>query len=46
MRLLLTIAIARCEGGSDSDIPLEPHEFRAMADAIRVAAQAVGVNEV
>lgn len=33
---------ARSEGGPDSAFSLEPAEFRAMTDAIRTAAQAVG----
>ncbi len=36
------LTIARSEGGPDSAFSLEPHEFRAMVDEIRVAEQALG----
>ena len=36
------MTIARSEGGPDSAFSLEPHEFRAMVDDIRVAEQALG----
>src|SRR5208337_1370826 len=36
------LTIARNEGGPDSAFSLEPHEFRAMVDEIRVAQQALG----
>jgi pseudaminic acid synthase len=36
------LTIARSEGGPDSAFSLEPHEFRAMTDEIRVAQQALG----
>ena len=36
------LTIARSEGGPDSAFSLEPNEFRAMVEAIRVAEQALG----
>ncbi len=36
------LTIARSEGGPDSAFSLEPHEFRAMVDEIRVAELALG----
>lgn len=36
------LTISRSEGGPDSAFSLEPQEFRAMVDAIRVAEQALG----
>ncbi len=35
--------LSRDEHGPDSAFSLEPHEFRAMVDAVRVAEQAIGV---
>ncbi len=34
--------LSRAEPGPDSAFSLEPHEFKAMADAVRVAEKAVG----
>ena len=36
------LTIARSEGGPDSAFSLEPHEFKAMVDEIRVAERALG----
>ncbi len=36
------LTIARSEGGPDSAFSLEPHEFRAMVDEIRVTERALG----
>jgi pseudaminic acid synthase len=36
------LTIARNEGGPDSAFSLEPHEFRAMVDEIRVAEESLG----
>jgi N-acetylneuraminate synthase len=34
--------LARADGGPDSAFSLEPHEFKAMVDAVRVAERALG----
>ena len=34
--------LSRDDGGPDSAFSLEPHEFRAMVDAVRTAVQALG----
>jgi pseudaminic acid synthase len=36
------ITLSRSEPGPDSAFSLEPHEFKAMADAIRIAQKALG----
>ena len=36
------VTMARADGGPDSDFSLEPDEFKAMVDAIRVAERAMG----
>jgi N-acetylneuraminate synthase len=36
------LTIARSEGGPDSAFSLEPHEFRAMVEEIRVAEESLG----
>jgi len=36
------VTTARADGGPDSDFSLEPDEFKAMVDAIRVAERAMG----
>ncbi len=36
------LTLDRAAGGPDSAFSLEPHEFRVMVDAVRVAEQAVG----
>ncbi|HKW16135.1 MAG TPA: pseudaminic acid synthase [Terriglobales bacterium] len=36
------LTLARAEGGPDSAFSLEPHEFRAMVDAVRFAEKALG----
>jgi pseudaminic acid synthase len=37
------LTLSRAEGGPDSAFSLEPHEFRDMVNAVRVAEQALGV---
>lgn len=39
------ITLSRSEPGPDSAFSLEPHEFRAMVDAVRVAEKAMGKVE-
>jgi N-acetylneuraminate synthase len=36
------LTLSRAEPGPDSAFSLEPHEFKAMVDAVRVAARAIG----
>ncbi len=36
------VSLSRAAGGPDSAFSLEPHEFKAMVDAVRVAERAVG----
>ncbi|MDA8162359.1 MAG: pseudaminic acid synthase [Desulfobacteraceae bacterium] len=36
------ITLSRARGGPDSAFSLEPHEFKAMVDSVRVAERAVG----
>jgi len=36
------ITLSRSDGGPDSAFSLEPHEFKAMIDAVRVAEKALG----
>jgi pseudaminic acid synthase len=36
------ICLSRADGGPDSAFSLEPHEFKAMVDAVRVAEKALG----
>lgn len=36
------LTLARSDGGPDSAFSLEPHEFRAMVDAVRFAEKALG----
>jgi len=36
------LTLSRCEPGPDSAFSLEPHEFKAMVDAVRVTEKALG----
>jgi N-acetylneuraminate synthase len=36
------LCLSRADGGPDSAFSLEPHEFKAMVDAVRVAEKALG----
>lgn len=36
------LCLSRADGGPDSDFSLEPHEFKAMVDAVRTAEKALG----
>jgi N-acetylneuraminate synthase len=36
------LCLSRAEGGPDSGFSLEPHEFKEMVDAVRIAEQALG----
>ncbi len=37
------ITLSRADGGPDSAFSLEPHEFKAMVDAVRVVEKALGI---